>query len=175
MAELTYESAFPGRFLKAAIFDGKQVTLTIENVFLEDLEGEKGIEKKLIMAFVGKNMQLVCNKTNAVCLKEMFSNKIKSWVGKRVTFYPTITQFGPKKVDAIRIFGSPDINEDIEVAARIGRKNFKATMKRVGARTPAKVVDEATRKALAPDPMDDAFISDADIPESFTAGDAKED
>ena len=33
--ELTYESAFPGRFLKAALFEGRQVTLTIESAFME--------------------------------------------------------------------------------------------------------------------------------------------
>lgn len=131
MSELTYESAFPGRFLKAALFEGKHVTLTIEKAFMETLEGDKGKENKLILAFEGKAMQLVCNKTNAFCLKEMFSNKVASWVGKKVTFYPTETNFGPKKVDCIRIYGSPDIPGDIEVQARIGRKNFKATIYKV--------------------------------------------
>lgn len=130
-SELTYEKAFPGRFLKAALFEGKNVTLTIETAFLEILEGEKGKESKLILTFVGKTMQLVCNKTNAICLKEMFSNKIPAWVGKRVMFHPTKVAFGPKQVDAIRVYGSPDIAEDVEVSARIGRKNFKATMRAV--------------------------------------------
>jgi len=131
MSELTYESAFPGRFLKAALFEGKHVTLTIEKAFMETLEGDKGKENKLIIAFEGKTMQLVCNKTNAFCLKEMFTNKIAAWEKKRVTFFPTQTNFGPKKVDAIRVFGSPDIGSDIEVQARIGRKNFTTTLRKV--------------------------------------------
>lgn len=128
--ELTYESAFPGRFLKAALFEGRQVTLTIEKAYMEELESEKGKEKKLIFAFAGKTMELVVNKTNALCMKEMFGNKVASWVGKRVTFYPTDTNFGPKKVDCIRIFGSPDIEADVDIAARIGRKNLKVTLRK---------------------------------------------
>jgi hypothetical protein len=129
--ELTYESAFPGRFLKAALFEGKHVTLTIEKAFMETLEGDKGKENKLVIAFEGKAMQLVCNKTNAFCLKEMFTNKIAQWSQKRVTFYPTETNFGPKKVDCIRVYGSPDIAGDIEVTARIGRKSLKTTLRKV--------------------------------------------
>ncbi len=138
MSELTYESAFPGRFLKAALFEGKHVTLVIEKAFMETLEGDKGKENKLILAFEGKAMQLVCNKTNAFCLKEMFTNKVAAWVGKRVTFYPTNVNFGPKKVDAIRIYGSPDIAENIEVQARIGRKNFTTTLHKMAPKNGAK-------------------------------------
>lgn len=131
--EFIYERAFPGRFLKAPLFDGKKVTLTLESAFMEILEGDKGKENRLIFSFVGKSMQMVCNKTNALCMKEMFSNKISNWVGKRVVFYPAKVNFGSKMVDSIRIHGSPDINADIEIAARIGRKNFKATLRKTGA------------------------------------------
>lgn len=127
-SELTYEAAFPGRFLKAALFEGKRVTVTIESAFMEVLEGDKGKENKLIFTFVGKTMQLVCNKTNALCLKEMFGNRIATWVGKRVVYFPTKVAFGPKQVDAIRVYGSPDIDSDIDISARIGRKNFKTTL-----------------------------------------------
>lgn len=148
--ELTYESAFPGRFLKAALFDGKRVTVTVESAFLEVLEGEKGKENKLILTFVGKTMQLVFNKTNAVCMREMFGNKISLWIGKRVVLYPTRVAFGPKQVDAIRVYGSPDIDEDIEVAARIGRKNFKATMVAVkGAKGSSTTLDPRIMAAFA--------------------------
>lgn len=147
--ELTYEAAFPGRFLKAALFSGKTVTLTIAKAYMEVLEGDKGKENKLILGFAGKDMELVCNKTNALCLKEMFDNKISNWVGKRVAFMPTKVAFGPKQVDAIRVAGSPDIAADVEVTARIGRKNFKAVLKAMraaGAPTPQHPV------ALSPEP-----------------------
>lgn len=141
MAELTYESAFPGRFIKAALLDGKSPTLTISKAYLEVLEGEKGKENKLIVGFEGKTMEFVMNKTNAFCLREMFGSKVAGWVGKRIVLSPSRCAFGPKQVDCLRVTGSPDIAADIEVSARIGRKNFKAIMK-------------ATKGALAPKPAD---------------------
>ncbi len=68
----------------------------------------------------------------------MFTNKVAAWVGKRVTFYPTQVSFGPKKVDALRIYGSPDIAADIDVQARIGRKNFTATLHKMAPKNGAK-------------------------------------
>lgn len=131
MAEITYESAFPGRFLKAALLNGKNTTVTLERVYMEELEGDKGKENKLIAAFEGKKLEFVLCKTNAFCLREMWGSKVAGWLGKRVTLMPTTTNFGPKKVDCIRIFGSPDIPVPLEVSARIGRKQFKATLARV--------------------------------------------
>lgn len=151
--ELTYEAAFPGRFLQAGILNGKQVVLTISKAYMEVLEGDKGKQNKLILAFAGKEMELVCNKTNAFCLKEMFDNKISAWVGKRVAFFPTKVAFGPKQVDALRIAGSPDIAADIEVSARIGRKNFKAVLKALKSGKPAPAPAITEQIATADDRM----------------------
>lgn len=127
----TYELAFPGRFLKAGLFQDKHVTLTVADAFMEELEGDKGKEKRLILHFKETDKELVANKTCAFAIKEMFGNRLADWLGKRVTFFPTTTQFGPKTVDCIRVWGSPDIPADIPVSARIGRKQYKATMHRV--------------------------------------------
>jgi len=151
--ELTYEKAFPGRFLKAGLFNDKTVTLTIAKAYMEVLEGDKGKENKLILGFAGKDMELVCNKTNAFCLKELFGNKISTWVGKRVAFFPTKVAFGPKQVDAIRVAGSPDISADIEVSARIGRKNFKTVLKALKDSKPAPAPAITEQIAAADDRM----------------------
>lgn len=151
--ELTYERAFPGRFLKAGLFNDKTVILTITKAYMEVLEGDKGEENKLILGFAGKDKELICNKTNAFCLKEMFDNKIANWVGKRVAFFPTKVAFGKKQVDAIRIAGSPDIDADIEVKARIGRKNFKAVLKALKGGKPAPTPAITEQIASADDRM----------------------
>jgi len=39
-------SLYPGRFLKADLFKGRKVTLTIKNIDIEELQGEKGKESK---------------------------------------------------------------------------------------------------------------------------------
>jgi hypothetical protein len=161
--ELTYEKAFPGRFLAAPILNGKTVTLTITKAYMEILEGDKGKQNKLILAFSGKDKELVCNKTNAFCMKEMFGNKISGWVGKRVAFFPTKVAFGEKQVDALRIAGSPDIAVDIAVAARMGRKNFKAVLKAMKGGTPAPAPAIPDQIAAADDRMRELVASpDAD-------------
>lgn len=122
MKPMTYEEAFPGRFLSAGHFNGKKVTLTVEDVFIEELEGEKKKKSnKLIMTFVGKQLQLVVPKTNAYCIKEMFGNKLADWKQKRITFFPSTCRFGPGMVDCIRVWGSPDITEDKMLTVPQGR------------------------------------------------------
>lgn len=130
-AELTYEVAFPSRFLRAADLNEKHVTVTIARAYMEILEGEKGEVNKLIVAFEKTPKEIVVCKTNGICVREMFGSKVSGWTGKRITIYPTKVPFGPKQVDAIRVYGSPDIPVPVEVSARIGRKQFKATMAKV--------------------------------------------
>ena len=129
----TFEEAFPSRFLKAALFDGKQVVLTVKDAYTEELEGDKGDKdekpkRKLILAFRERPLELVCCKTNAVCMKAMFGSKISDWIGKKISLFPTTTLFAGKTVDCIRIYGSPDIQAPIEIDERIGRKRVKMTL-----------------------------------------------
>ena len=70
-------------------------------------------------------MQLALNSTNGQSLKAMFGRKPLDWIGKRVTFVPEKDRFGKEVVDAIRIQGSPDIKEPIDVEIRMPRKKPK--------------------------------------------------
>jgi hypothetical protein len=121
-----YDEMFPGRFLKAGLFKGKPATLTIADVMLEDLPQDKGGERtRGILCFRQTKMQLVLNSTNGQCIREMFGRKPADWVGKSVTFVPEKDKFGRETVDAIRVQGSPDIKEAIEVEIRMPRKKPK--------------------------------------------------
>jgi len=121
-----YDEMFPGRFLRAGLFDGKTRTLTITDVVIEELPTDKGeMQTKGILHFEQTNMQLSLNKTNGTCLKAMFGNQVKNWVGKRVTFCSEKDKFGKDTVDAIRIKGSPDIDQDIDVEIRMPKKKPK--------------------------------------------------
>lgn len=117
---LTFQDAFPGRFLTAGHFDGRKVTLTISDVYLDaELDKKK---PKLVAKFAGKTLELVVNKSNAYCIKEMFGNKLTDWVGRKITFFPTTTMFGEDVVECIRVWGSPDIAEDKPLKVPQGRK-----------------------------------------------------
>jgi len=114
----TYDQLYPGRFLKAGLFEGKQVTLTIKDADLEELEGDKGKQVKAILTFEETQMGLVCCKTNGLCIKAMFGDKLSDWVGKKVTLFPSSWNGEP----AIRVWGSPDIKEDLNVSVVLPRK-----------------------------------------------------
>ena len=119
-----FDQLYPGRFLKAGILDGKRVTLTISSVQHEKLEGEKGTELKAIMAFIGKEMQLVLCKTNALCIKAMFGPILANWAGKKVTLYEgKVEVSGPMKGQpCIRIWGSPEIADDMTISIKHPKK-----------------------------------------------------
>ena len=133
----TYSELYPGRFLKADLLKGHKVTLTIKNVDVEDLVGETGkAAAKVIVSFAERPLELVLPKTNGECLRRMFGNNPHSWIGKRVTFFPTTTKFGRDTVDCIRVWGSPDLAEDTPITVPQGRKKpLEMVMHRVAAKT----------------------------------------
>lgn len=121
-----FDKLFPGRFLKAGLFQDKDVTLTITKVVLEELDGQKGKETKAIVSFAERPLQLVLNKTNALCIKAMFGPETDDWLKKRVTFYPAKIEFEDNDL-AIRVRGSPDIPANITFDLKLPRKKPKST------------------------------------------------
>lgn len=131
-----FDQLYPGRFLKAGEFQGRKITLTIADVDVEDLIGEDGKPKaKATIGFSETNKRLVACKTNGLCLREMFGRQLPGWVGKRVTLFPDTWNGEP----CIRVWGSPDIERDLEVTVSLPRrKPFKKTMRKVEASTKEK-------------------------------------
>lgn len=127
-----YDQLYPGRFIKAGELLGKKVTLTIADVDLENLVGDDGQEKaKAIVSFRETPKKLVTCKTNGLCLKEMFGKTLTNWIGKRVTLFPDTWNGEP----CIRIWGSPDIEQEFDVTVTLPRRRpFKKTMHKVEAR-----------------------------------------
>ncbi len=130
-----FDELYPGRFLKAGLLKGQKATVTISDVHLEELDGEKGIEQKAILSMAGKDKQLVLCKLNGLCVKAMFGPSISAWIGKRVTLWPTDTIAPMKKgEECIRIWGSPDIEKDITIPIQLPRrKAFNVTLHGPGA------------------------------------------
>lgn len=123
-----WDQLYPGRFIKAGNLLGKKATVTISSVDLDELEGDKGKKIKGIISFKESTLQLALNKTNGICLKAMFGRKLADWEGKRITLFPS--QWSGE--DCIRIWGSPDIEKDIQVTVALSRKKpFDMTMHKV--------------------------------------------
>ncbi len=133
---LDYDELFPGRFLKSGEFQGKDVTLRIAGVDIEELPDEKGTPNKDgvrvrvrgIISFEKTKKQLVLNRTNGECIKALFGRKTDDWIGRRVTFFPAVVDAFGEQTTAVRVRGSPDIDKPITFQARIGRKQVTARL-----------------------------------------------
>jgi hypothetical protein len=124
---LDYDLLFPGRFMKAAEFKGRDVTLTISKIRIEELPQDKGGDKpKGIITFNETKKELVLNRTNGECIKAMFGRDTGEWIGKHVTFYPAsmgASEFGAL---AIRVRGSPDIAQAVVFDLKLPRKSARS-------------------------------------------------
>ena len=88
-------------YLKAADLQGRQVPVVIAGFEIVDFdEGSK-----VVLSFQGKSKTLVCNKTNAITIGDMFGHELDGWTGKSITLFPAKTTFGGKMVDCIRVTG----------------------------------------------------------------------
>jgi hypothetical protein len=126
-----YDQLYPGRFIKAPELLGKKVTLTMTDVELEDLEGDDGKKTKCIISFKETEKKLVACKTNGLCIKEMFGKVIADWIGKRITLYEDDWNGEP----ATRVWGSPDIAEEIKTTIALPRRRpFEKTLHKVAKR-----------------------------------------
>lgn len=148
-----WDELYPGRFLKAGLIaEGEKRVLTISIVDTDELEGEKGKRVKGVLSFREEKMQLPLNKTNGICLREMFGRVPWQWEGKRIALFQT--EWGGEP--AIRIWGSPDIERDIVVTIQLPkRRAFEMTMHAMGgklrpvAAAPRSELGEECRNQLA--------------------------
>lgn len=165
---LDFDQLFPGRFLKAGMFQGRDVTLTISEIKVETLEGEKGKEVRGILSFREKPQQLVLNKTNGLCLRGMFGRDTEKWIGKRITFFPAPIDFGDAEI-AIRVRGSPDLPAPMEVEIKLARKKpKKMRMEKTGQQQrPANGAAKGGQQRAAPVAQHSAPSGPPEPPPSF--------
>lgn len=121
---LTYDQLFPGRFIKAGEMHGRPVTLTVKDVYLDQLEDESGREKpQAVIAFNETPREMALNKTNAQCIVSMFGQDSGDWIGKRITLCPERDASGLSDSGlCLRIQGSPDIKSPITAEIKLPRR-----------------------------------------------------
>lgn len=99
---------WPDKWLRAEHLQGRRPTVAIDNVQVEQLYNprSKRHEPKLIVAFYGKSLRLVCNKTQATSLATICgSDDYTTWQGHRVVLS---TGKAPNGADTILISPVPD-------------------------------------------------------------------
>lgn len=149
---------FLGQYITAAELVGKEPTLTIERVTLEKVESMKATDDdgggkmrdRIVVYFKeargGRGWLL--NRTNAECIKELWSRETDAWLGKRVTLHTQTVRVGPKMEPGIRVKGSPELTEPHTFDLRLPRKKpIKMTLLPTGKKQPAADAGQAEGQA----------------------------
>lgn len=97
--------AFPSKFLKASDLQGRDVSVTISKVEIEEFDRRGGgKENKLVLSFAGKAKSLVCNKTNAGAIaKVLGTDDTDYWIGRNITLVTREVDFEGETSLAIRV------------------------------------------------------------------------
>ena len=77
--------------------DGGDLILTIDHVARDDVQNEKGREKKMTLHFKEREFKpMICNTTNAKAISKAYnSTKVEDWENKKIAIYKaTISAFG---------------------------------------------------------------------------------
>ncbi len=90
----------PSPNLEAADFAGDTV-VTIKSVAFKEVGDEK--VNKGVVYFEELPRGLVLNRTNLKRIISQHGNDTDKWTGKKITLYPSETDFGGKTVDCIRV------------------------------------------------------------------------
>ncbi len=95
----------PPPHLECADLAGKDIVVTIKDVGFGMVGEEK--EKKGLIHFEEFPRAMVLNRTNLKRVIAMHGNETDVWPGKRITLYPSETDFGGKTVPCIRVREEP--------------------------------------------------------------------
>lgn len=92
-----------GGFIKCADLEGEDLTLTIDQIEKEEVGADK--EVKWVVRWKQDGVKpLVLNKTNANAIEHIYPDvEAEDMGGKKITLYPSTTEFGADIVDCIRI------------------------------------------------------------------------
>lgn len=100
------DDIYGGNTLKAEdLPENFRGTVKIESASVHEFEDDKrGKERKVVVRFQGKSKGLALNVTNANMIAEITGSRdYERWPGYLVVMYRTMTEFGGRRVPAIRI------------------------------------------------------------------------
>ena len=95
--------AFPGKWLKAEDFEDGDAIVTIKSAEVEEIKGNNGTDKKLVLRFREFDRGLICNKVNGKSIAKLHGDDTDEWVGKKIALFATEVQFGDEMVPGIRV------------------------------------------------------------------------
>ena len=91
-------------FIVGEMLDGKEVTLVIKSVAVEELQNKQGKENKPVIRFNGTDQKLVLNVTNLKTISKVLKTPfIEEWTGQKITLIPIKGTFFGEEQEVIRI------------------------------------------------------------------------
>ncbi len=101
---MNLSQAYPSKFLTAEDLNGRDATVTISSVDLEEIGQGRDKSSKLVIGMMGKKKLFVVNKTNAKTIEKVLgSSETDDWIGKRITIGPREVEFQGDMVTALRV------------------------------------------------------------------------
>lgn len=111
--------AFPSNFLKADDLDGKNVTVEIEEVTMEEIGQGREKENKIVLTFKGKTKKLIANKTNCNTIAKLVgSDDTDDWPGHKIILTSREVDYQGTPMLAIRV----SLNKPTSAQAAPGKK-----------------------------------------------------
>ena len=95
--------AFPSKYVSAPDLKGREVTVTISHVVMEELQGNNGTQYKPVVYFQGAAKGMVLNKTNSTTIASEFGDESDNWTNRQLVLFTVKTQNqSGQLVDGIR-------------------------------------------------------------------------
>lgn len=92
---------YPSKWVKAYDLKGKQVTVTIKALTVEEVGAQT--EQKPVLWFDGASKGMILNKTCALAIARLHGPDTDAWIGQPIALYPTqVTAFGQTH-DVVRV------------------------------------------------------------------------
>lgn len=100
-----YKQLFNYKYLGAYSLDGKDMTLTIKSIDVQDVVGDSGrTETCPIITWQEDQKPMILNKTNAKQIGLVWgTTDYEKWIGKKVTLFADVTKLKGEMVECLRI------------------------------------------------------------------------
>jgi hypothetical protein len=95
----------PAPHLEAADLNGQDVIVTIKGTDFHDVGEER--ERKGVLVFKEFPRAMVVNRTNLKRIVAIHGAETEEWAGKKITLYPSETDYGGRTVPCIRVRTEP--------------------------------------------------------------------
>lgn len=95
--------------------DGSDLVLTIDHVAKDDVQNEKGHDRKMALHFKEDGYKpMICNTTNAKAISKAYgSTKVEDWESKKIALYKaTIQAFGQTQ-ECLRVREYPPKSDEL--------------------------------------------------------------